>query len=70
MSCSLLTVRQVQELLPLSSNQIYLLAAKGKLPSIRLGKKLLFREDDIAWIARNGIQSLPEVTKTAEEVQA
>jgi len=42
---SLLTVKDVVNVLPLSSNQVYLMASKGRIPSVRIGNKLYFKKE-------------------------
>lgn len=48
----LLTVREVADLLRISMSKVYVLAARGELPCLRVGKSLRFPLDAIErWVA-------------------
>jgi len=52
----LLTVRQAAQLMSLSQDTIYSWAASRKLPTVRLGRALRFRRDDIEKLISNRSQ--------------
>lgn len=47
MATNLLTARQVAEQLAISRNMVYSLAARGDLPSIRMGRAVRFDQADV-----------------------
>jgi excisionase family DNA binding protein len=51
----LLLAREVAELLRVTENRVYELAARKLLPCIRMGRQLRFEESQLlAWIERGG----------------
>lgn len=49
----LLTVSEVAEILRLNRFTIYRMSERGRLPSVKIGKALRFRQSDLdAWLER------------------
>lgn len=56
----LLTVAEVAEMMRTSKNAIYIAAERGRLPGVvRLGRRLLFRRDDVRAHLGLGVPSPP-----------
>ena len=55
----LLGVNEVCEILKERPDQVYALARRGIIPSVRLGRKVKFSEREIQEFIRNGGQALP-----------
>jgi excisionase family DNA binding protein len=51
---NLITVAEVKGLLAVSAPTVYRLAAKGEIPSIRIGGSIRFRIDDIERLLQAG----------------
>jgi predicted DNA-binding transcriptional regulator AlpA len=60
-SKSLLTPRQVADILPISHSLIYSFGVKGVIPSIRIGKRLFFQREVIERVLREGTE-IPQPT--------
>ena len=65
MSEKLYTVKEMQEYLGIHRTYAYKILREGKLPKIKLGKRILIRESDLqAFLDRNTIDM-----KESEDVQ-
>ena len=51
---SLLTIKEVGELLKIGRTTIYELRREGKLPFLRIGRTVRFRADDVRFLINQG----------------
>jgi len=58
-SASLMTVKEVADVLQIGTNKVYTLAREGKIPHLRLGTAYRFSAAALgAWIEQVGVESL------------
>jgi excisionase family DNA binding protein len=61
-SQSLLTVKQLSDLLACSNCTVYRMVGKGEVPCLRLGREVRFRQEDVdKWLDRRKSRPLPQL---------